>query len=114
MWKNTKRETNDGKTHVGRGRVSCFRPEIHIGRGVHASENARRGRSSRVGKHMLGDQRDSVPWIVSVSATIVHASGKRTSGEVFTGRKTYVGARYALENECRERYSRVGVDVYHG
>ena len=51
----------------------------------------RRDKSSRVGKHTLGDQCDSVPWIVSVSATIVRASGKRASGEVFTRRKTYVG-----------------------
>ena len=64
---------------------------MHVGKGVHASENARRDRSSRVGKHTLGDQCDSVPWIVSVSATIVRASGKRASGEVFTRRKTYVG-----------------------
>ena len=88
MWKSTK---HDGKMHVGRGRVSCVGPEMHVGRGVHASENARRDRCSRVEKHTLGDQCDSVPWIVSVSATIVRASGKRASGEVFTRRKTYVG-----------------------
>ena len=59
--------------------------------GVHESENACRDRSSRVGKHMLGDQCDSVQWIVSVSATIVRVSGKQASGEVFTRWKTYVG-----------------------
>ena len=91
MWKSTKRETNDGKMHVGRGRVSCVGPEMHVGRGVHASEKAHRDRRSRVGKHKLGDQCDSAPWIVSVSATIVRASGKRASGEVFMRRKTYVG-----------------------
>ena len=32
------------------------------------------------------------------------ASGKRASGEVFMRRKAYVGARYASENERRERY----------
>ena len=58
-------------------------PKCTLGEGF-----TRRDRSSRVRKHTLGpgDQCDSVPWIVSVLATIVCVSGKRASGEVFTHR----------------------------